>query len=649
MLNSRMIVILRELMSIQSTLSTVTSEYLATVNQVSSRTIRTDIKQLDDILSQYGAKVKSARGTGYELSVLDEKQFHQLLKELSANQLFDATSIPTVPDDRVHYLIKRLLLADEYLKLEDLADELYISKSTIQNDLRDVKKQLCKYDILLEKRPNYGLKAKGDEMKMRFCMSEYIFNRKDKEIDMVYNKISILPQESILTIKAHILNQIKRYNIMVSDIGLNNLIIHLAIACKRIQEENFISLYSEDLLEIMEHKEYEVAAEIVREIENAFKIRFPKSETAYIAIHLLGTKMLNNSNHEEKEVKQFIDTNIYELTAAILEAIEKELHLGISEDSELILGMSLHLKPAINRYKYGMNLRNPMLEGIKSHYPLAFEAGIIAGKVLKNRLEIDMHETEIGYLALHIGGAIERRKIINQPKRCLIVCASGVGSAKLLSYKLQATFGLNLTILGTTQYYKLHQMSLHSLDFIVSTIPIPDHLPVPVVQVSTILGNSDFKKIDCLMKNKQQPSLEYTKKELVYLQQEFQTREEVLHFLGEKLTHLGLVPSQFIESVFEREAASPTSFGNLVAIPHPMVPQTDTTFWAICTLKKPIMWEGNLVQFICLLSVKANNQGDLQKMYSLLVRVVDDKQVVQRLVKCKDYEEFIEVFMKNIR
>ena len=75
MLNSRMIVILRELMSVQSTLSTVTSEYLATVNQVSSRTIRTDIKQLDDMLSQYGAKIKSARGTGYELSVLDENNF----------------------------------------------------------------------------------------------------------------------------------------------------------------------------------------------------------------------------------------------------------------------------------------------------------------------------------------------------------------------------------------------------------------------------------------------------------------------------------------------------------------------------------------------------------------------------------------------
>lgn len=51
---------------------------------------------------------------------------------------------------------------------------------------------MCKYDIFLEKCFNYGLKVKGDEMKMRFCMFEYIFNWKDKEIDMVYNKIFIL-------------------------------------------------------------------------------------------------------------------------------------------------------------------------------------------------------------------------------------------------------------------------------------------------------------------------------------------------------------------------------------------------------------------------------------------------------------------------
>ena len=73
-----------------------------------------------------------------------------------------------------------------------------------------------------------------------------------------------------------------------------------------------------------------------------------------------------------------------------------------------------------------------MLSAIKENYPLAFEAGVIAGIVIKEQTGIDIHENEIGYLALHFGAAIERRKTERPPKRCLIVCASGAGSAQLL-------------------------------------------------------------------------------------------------------------------------------------------------------------------------------------------------------------------------
>lgn len=62
-------------------------------------------------------------------------------------------------------------------------------------------------------------------------------------------------------------------------------------------------MYLEDLFEIMEYKEYEVVVEIVWEIENVFKICFLKLEMVYIVIYLLGIKMFNNSNYEEKEVK----------------------------------------------------------------------------------------------------------------------------------------------------------------------------------------------------------------------------------------------------------------------------------------------------------------------------------------------------------
>ncbi|MGZ9816733.1 BglG family transcription antiterminator [Peribacillus simplex] len=643
MFTPRMSIILRELISMQS-ISTVTSEHLANLNRVSSRTIRNDIKELDNLLSEHGATVRSVRGTGYELKINDERSFHNFLQDISRD--LQQGVIPTLPEDRVQYLIKRLLLTDEYMKLENLADELYISTSTIQNDLRDVKKILNKYEIILDKRPNYGLKVKGDEMKLRFCMSEYIFNRREIELDLLNDRVSILPREEILAIRSQILKKIQEYKINLSDIGLNNLIIHIAIACKRIYSENYVSLYPEDLKDIIEQMEYEVAIEIVKGIEETFQIVFPEAETAYVAIHLLGLKMNSEISTSAKEVQNFIDKEIYDLTTSILESIENELRLGIKDDKELFIGMSLHLKPAINRYRYGMNLRNPLLQEIKSNYPLAFEASIVAGRVIKQKSGIDMHENEIGYIALHIGGAIERRKMINQPKRCIIVCASGVGSARLLYYKLQSKFGFDLNIIGTTEYYKLSQISMDGLDFIVSTIPIPDNLPIPVIEVNTILGTNDFEKIENIMLEKKHKTIKYTREELVFLQQNLETKEKVIHFLGDKLQKSGLVNEEFIASVFEREAISPTCFGNLVAVPHPIMPQTDTTFWTVCTLQKPITWEDKRVQFVCLLSVQKNSNEDLQKMYNLLGNVIDDIHIVQRLLKCRTYQEFIDVFLR---
>ncbi|RBW67815.1 BglG family transcription antiterminator [Bacillus taeanensis] len=639
--NGRIISILRELMAAKSPL---TSDYLASVNQVTSRTVRSDIKELDTLLSKHGAAIKSVRGTGYELTVQNEQLFRQLLQKLSDNDSAVQGILPSLPEERVQFLINRLLLTDQFVKLEELADELYISKSTIQNDLRDVKKILQNYGITLETRPNYGFRLKGEEAKLRYCMSEYLFDRTETELDLMNANLSILPKEEMKVIRAIILEQIKENDISLSDIGLNNLIIHIAIACKRIRNKNYVSLYPQELKNIINQKEYVVAANIVLEIERGLHVVFPQTEVAYIAIHLLGTKMIVDTDMSEKEIKTVINQEVYQLTISMLDTIETKLHLGIRHDKELLIGISLHLKPAINRYRYGMNLRNPMLDAIKSNYPLAFQAGVVAGMVIKRELGIEIHENEIGYLALHIGAAIERKNMGNEPKRCMIVCASGVGSSKLLYYKLKSKFGSKLEILGTTEYYKLHQTSLHALDFLISTIPIADSFSIPVIEVNTILGGHDLEKIEKIIVEQTSPPFEYTNEKLVFLQEKFETKEQVLHFLGDKLRTLGFVNETFIDSVFEREAVSPTCFGNLVAIPHPMIPQTDTTFWTICTLQKPIMWEDKHVQFVCLLSVQKNSTEDLQKMYKLLGKVVDDRSMVQQLLKCKSYQEFIEVF-----
>lgn len=641
MLNTRMTAILRELMG---TRLCITGEDLAATIEVTSRTIRSDIKELDTILIRNGGIIKSKRGTGYQLLIEDEQAFLEFLQGNFQKVSSADESIPTVPEERVHYLIKRLLLADGYQKLENLADEMYISKSIIQNDLRDVKKLLDSYRIGLKIKPNYGIKLKGDEVKLRYCMSEYIFNRVGTHPDINKLGVSILTGEEMQVIKNIILLQIKEQEIAISDIGLKNLVIHIAIAFKRIQNSNFVSLSPKNLEEITNKLEYEVAGRIIRDIENELDILFPEAEIAYIAIHLLGIRIMTNLNTVEVDFQDHIDPATYQLTLKIIESIEKNLGLDILDDKELIVTLSLHLKPAIYRFRYGMNLRNPMLNEIKSKYPIAFEAGILAGLIINQELEIEINEDEIGYLALHIGAAIERRTMSTNPKKCLIICASGLGSARLLSYKIQSVFGTRISIASIIEYYKLSDFPLQTIDFIISTIPISESLHIPVIEVNTFLGNSDFQKIEDLLKTSKEPTMQFTREDLVFLQKKIESREEVLSFLAARLEKLSLAGETFLESVLERESFSPTSFGNLVAIPHPAIPQTDSTFWAICTLQKPIKWGDKRVQFVCLLSIEKNSKGDFQKMYNQLERILDDSTKVQKFIKCKTYKEFIHVF-----
>ena len=622
----------------------ITGKYLANINQVSSRTIREDVKSLDLALVDNGAYIDSVMGQGYKLEITHEGLFYNYLKKIASSESTAEAVIPKLAEERITYLLKRFLLSEGYMKLDDLADEMYISKSTLQKDLINVRKMLSVYDIRLESRPNYGLKVNADELKLRLCMAEYIFDRDEGTGKSLFRPhFTSLSQEELDSILEIIMNQIHEHRITLSDIAINNLVIHIAIAYKRIKGGYHVTIYQTDMEEILEQKEYKVAEKIVRKVEEKFQVDFPQEETAYIALHLLGTKIVTQMNTGNKTVQQVIEKEISNVIVIALDQIESKLNLGINEDNELVIALSLHLKPAVNRYKYGMKIRNPMLEDIKKSYPLAFEAGVIAGLAINKHIGTEIDENEIGYLALHIGAAIERRKLAVGPKKCLIVCASGLGTAQLIYYKLKAQFGEGLEVVGTTEYYKLGQYNLTDIDFIISSIPIREEQVVPVIVVNAILGETDIKKIERFIISEKQNPYTLFQEELMFLSESFVSKEETLEFLHAKLLDKGLVDKTFLAAIYEREEVAPTSFGNLVAIPHPITPNSDKTFLAVCTLTKPVIWKDKPVQFVCVLSVKKNSREDLQGMYDLLGTIIHNSSMVERLIKVKSHEDFMKV------
>lgn len=78
MLHGRLRDILRLLMAAEAP---VTSSFFAAQLNVTTRTVRNDIKELQGVLSGHGAFVQSVRGSGYKLRIDDEQVFRTLLQD----------------------------------------------------------------------------------------------------------------------------------------------------------------------------------------------------------------------------------------------------------------------------------------------------------------------------------------------------------------------------------------------------------------------------------------------------------------------------------------------------------------------------------------------------------------------------------------
>lgn len=605
----------------------MTIHEISSKQDVTERTIRNDLKALNKTLEKYDAEIIKNESGKYKLKINNKNKYSEFEQKELLNFEFDYSE----PDNRSTYIALRLLFADDYIKLEELMDEMYVSRSSIQNDMKEVRKILCDNDLDLETKPNYGLKIIGSEKNIRNTISSYIneinsnsYLDLSSEIDFMFDK------KGLECINDIIIKNIDTSDIKLSDIALNNLVVHIAIAIKRININKYFKKKIES--DISNTYEFSIANKIVTDIEDKFDIEFPIDEVYYITMHLMGTKLIlkedsSNINNQDQEIIQ--------LAKDIIDKVDSKIQYNIKNDNELLSSIILHLKPAIYRYKNNMNIRNPLLSSIKLNYPFAYEASIIASDVVEKKLGIKFGEDELGYLAIHLGAAMERAKINKGPIKTLLVCTTGVGSSKLLKYKLDNKFSNLLDIFSTTELYNAQKViEEEDIDLIISTVPFTNEANIPSIYINDILGNSNFDEIqDFIDKYNNNSKFRFLDIEDIYINKDFKTKEQVIKFLTDQAAEKGKAPENIYESVMERENIATTSFGNYVAIPHPIDLITDETFISIATLKDGVKWADKTVKLVILLCVAKDNNETFEDMYKILLDIIDSEEKVKQIVK----------------
>jgi transcriptional antiterminator/mannitol/fructose-specific phosphotransferase system IIA component len=596
---------------------------------VSTRTVRADITALNDILQNYGAQFVHGRGVGYRLQVYNQTLFNTLQYQESKK-----LATPRSALERVNYLLVRFLTSAFSMKLEDLADEWFVSRGTLQNDMAEVRERLARYQLTIETKPRYGMKLFGSEMSIRACLTDLLFqlHLSDAENPLLNNNILHQPQVATFAGLLHPL--LAQYTIRLTDEGEQYLIFYCAVALRRI-----IDGYPLQDFEVDEGDDAVRKASmwLAGELRKAAGKEISAAEEAYLRVNIAARRV------QEVQPTKINADDEEALVDYILGYINSYYNYNLQGDKQLRADLLTHIKTMITRVKYQINIPNPLLTNIKQHYPMAYDVTLAAVSSWGKHTPYTLSENEIGYLVLHIGVGLERHYNIGYQRhpQVMLVCDTGNSTVRMIQAQIARKYPqLVMTrIISLRDYENLDHIEE---DFIISNARISEKNK-PVVVMSPFPTDYQLEQLG------KQVLVDRTKPYMLekffdaghfMIVNEPLTQEQLFNKVCTQLEQEGTVGSDFYPSVVEREAIVSTLLGEGIALPHSLGLLAKKT--VVVTLLSPqgIPWgTEEVAHVIFLLAISKSDYEEAMAIYDLFVTFVRERSM-SRLLGSNNFDSF---------
>lgn len=610
-----------------------TAQQLAKHMRVSEKTVRIAIRDLNAELMKSGARIESKPRYGYCLVVTDQEQFagYQAEEERSG-------VIPDSGKERSEYLMAYLLFRKNYVKIEELCDFMYLSKTTLSHYLKNIENVLDRYRLSIERRPNYGIKIVGEEFDIRRLISDYYI----KHHYLVGVNLTHQEQE-IARLAETVKTLLAKYDVHLSEMSFDNFVDYTYVACKRMKAGYYLKLNKENLPEIG-IKEEAFIRELLNELESSMGITYTQDEKNYLRLYLAGKRMIGNVL--ENDSNFIIQEQTDRLAMEMLKLISNDYHMNFQNNFEMRMTLNQHLVPFDIRMRYDIPLKNPLLKDIKEKYSLAFQMAVVASGILVNHYKKEISEDEIGYFALIFQLALEKEQS-DGCSNILVVCSTGKATSRLLKYKYEQEFSEYLKNIYVCDLMGLETFDMSKVDYIFTTVPITKKVDVPIVEVGMFLEDDDIRKVT--------DALRYGKKDDIlrryYTPERFLTdvpkgnKEEIIKYICQIISKQEKVDDDFYDMVLERETYVQMDYGNHIALPHPNRIASEESFAYVAVLNQPVIWNEFPVQVIILISIgrHGGSDKDRQKFYEATARFALNKEAVTELIGHPSYEILMEL------
>lgn len=480
-MNKRSREILSQLITKTEYSQTISIQDLAEMFKVSSRTIRYDIEQINDYLKENHLQPLNLGKQGV---INTQADITKARKSLSEEGFY---SFKLSREERVCFSAVMMICSDDYITLSEIADQLFVSRSTIIQDLEHIKSFFRERHLYVLSHSNKGLLLEGREIDKRNLL-----------IDMIQSENSIFKVEPIFQHLTQCLS--KNLKIDLEDISMIEKIINEAehIYGRFLTDQSFVQLRNYFQLSLYrlrkahyveygddKNSKWDMAKGMIDQIQQFIVKEIPDTEIYYVASVLNRMKYIKKTTSNKEIVKMQV------ITRNFIEKISKDIHRNLQGDYIFYENLINHLESTFSTLGDRFAI-NSVVDEVLQRYPEVKQATERNVYVFEEYVGRKLSEEEIAYIVVHICAAIERNKNETVRYSVVLVCNGGIGTSQLLLARLEKFF--HLDVIDIIPAHDIENMNMDDVDAVISTISL-EGKGIEYIQVDPLLTDEDCIRV----------------------------------------------------------------------------------------------------------------------------------------------------------
>lgn len=427
-------------------------------------------KNLKEITTIYSGVLEIDQTTdSVSLKVLNEKYLYNILRMSGEQDLND-------PEYRVAYILYRLIDGNDYININDLSEEMSVSRSTVNNDIKRAKILLEPYNAQIVGVPNRGISINCSEFNLRLILIHFLYDRLgstyivNKEVQAAVKQLG----------KSYKLDHATRHLLY------KTIIITVERVKQGIHLQEDIPMY----------KNYTENAtsflNLIESLEINYQLMFSKIDIEFLSfpINTLNSSRVigSENNYNESKVKEIVHQ--------MLETVKQNLMIKIDEET-FFDKVKNHLLFLINRLTFHLPNNEIASNQVKTRFPLAYELARLSLNDLEEHYHLKATNTDISYLAIYYALVLSEnnQKNIddNLVKQIAVVTNRGQGAIEFIKKQIRETVGADVII----EHFTTEDIpfdALRNFNIIFTTEAFSTAADIPIIEIEPFVNSHDLDK-----------------------------------------------------------------------------------------------------------------------------------------------------------